>query len=54
MKLNLLSKLLCSHQWKELRIFDYYEYEDDKLPHKREILYLCEKCGKLKKMKFGG
>lgn len=48
---NILLKLSCLHEWELRRRVYTYEDESCKYPYKCEILYVCRKCGKFKKIK---
>ena len=49
---NLFNKLLCLHSWKLEQKHNVYAYEDDKFPTYEKRLYICEKCGKFKKVEL--
>lgn len=48
---NILLKLTCLHDWSFRRMVYTYEDGSCKYPYKCEILYVCRKCGKFKKIK---
>lgn len=50
-----LEKLICSHQWKEIRNINLYRNTSigkGELPYGNIFLYQCTKCGKFKKIEI--
>ena len=47
--LAFLRKMLCTHDWEEIKEVSTYAYGSSS-PYKRTYLYKCKKCGKFKKI----
>lgn len=50
--IKLVEKLACCHEWKTHRRMSSYGGVYDKLPIKVEETLICQKCGKIKKIKL--
>lgn len=48
---KLIEKWSCLHQWAQIKEISYY-YPNTKRPYKQKQCLLCEKCGKIKTIKF--
>ena len=49
--INIIRKMICLHDYGEIRETKYYSYIDKSLS-KTVILYACKKCGRFKKIKM--
>lgn len=47
---SLLKKITCCHKFNEVCEHRKFEFESDKFPYKIIKTFLCEKCGKFKKV----
>lgn len=50
--IKLVEKWACCHKWETHRRMSSYDEEYDKLPTKVEETLICQKCGKIKKIKL--
>lgn len=50
--IKLIEKWECCHEWETHRIIKCYKGEWNKLPDKVEETLICQKCGKIKKIKL--
>lgn len=49
--INYMHSCFCKHDYKPLGKVNIYESEVDKIPIKIQWIYLCNKCGRVKKNK---
>lgn len=45
-------KLFCNHDYQLVDQVAHYVFESDKLPYKHTKIYMCSKCGKVRKIKY--
>lgn len=50
--IKLVEKWACCHDWETYHITNVYENDSDKIPWKVEHTLICQKCGKIKKVKL--
>ena len=49
---QLLEKWACKHEWSTCRKVNVYDEFDERLPVYTKYMFVCRKCGKIKKVKF--
>ena len=49
---DLVSKISCHHSWEEVKLIRSFIDSNDKIPARIDIIYICKKCGKFKKIKI--
>lgn len=49
---QLLEKWACKHEWSTYRKADVYDEFGDRFPIYAKYMFICRKCGKIKKVKF--
>lgn len=49
---KLLTKWLCCHQWEQQARINCYDEDDDSTPAYYLYMFICKKCGKIKKVKM--
>lgn len=47
---DLFAKILCHHDWRVHKEVLVYENEAAKRPYKITQIFICNKCGKIKKI----
>ena len=47
-----MKKLFCNHNYQLVDKVEHYLCELDKLPYKHTGVYMCSKCGKVRKIKY--
>jgi len=50
--IKLLEKWTCSHKWEKYLELNQFHTEEDKLPHTIYHTLICQKCGKIEKIKL--
>ena len=50
--IKLVEKWACCHEWETYQITKTYDDDYDKRPSKIEHTLICQKCGKIKKIKL--
>lgn len=48
--LNFLHKMVCLHDWVEIKTISTYEDAHSSRPFKTTYLYKCNECGKFKRI----
>lgn len=48
---SIKKKWFCCHEWKKLHTVEQYKKPSDEMPCNVEIILVCKKCGKIKKIK---
>lgn len=49
---DLLTKISCHHDWKVHKEVEVYEFDCSKRPYEIIQTLICNKCGKIKKVKL--
>lgn len=49
---NIFQRMLCKHDYKLVKKVDQFWSETDKMPMYTENIYMCEECGKIKRIKL--
>lgn len=48
----MIKQLFCNHNYQLIDQVKHYAFESDKLPYKLAKIYMCNKCGKVKKIEY--
>lgn len=48
----MFKKLFCNHNYQLIDQVEHYVFESDKMPYKHTKIYMCNKCGKVRKIKY--
>lgn len=46
----MFSQLFCKHKWEERKSIGIYEDSNSKRPYRIKLIYICPKCGKIKRI----
>lgn len=49
---DLLTKISCHHDWRVHKEVNVYEFNSSKRPYKITQTLICNKCGKIKRIKL--
>ena len=51
--LYFLRELICKHEFEKIKDINFYTHVNAKMPTEKLIVYMCKKCGKVKRIKIG-